>query len=55
MLSLFNVCTGDMNDPRLQALRMKRDGADEVKGQLQDILKELLQLGKKIMVVVMMI
>lgn len=29
------------------ALREKRDGADEVSGQLQDILKELLMLGKK--------
>jgi len=29
------------------ALREKRDGADEVSGQLQDILKELLMLGKQ--------
>ena len=28
-------------------MREKRDGADEVSGQLQDILKELLMLGKQ--------
>jgi hypothetical protein len=41
----FDQLIGDLNDPRLQALRLKRDGADEVKGQLNDVLKELLQLG----------
>ena len=48
----FDQLIGDLNDPRLQALRLKRDGADEVKGQLNDILKELLQLGRLVVVVV---
>ena len=42
----FDQLIGDMNDPRLQALRAERDGADEVRGQLNDVLKELLQLSR---------
>ena len=43
----FDQLIGDVNDPRLQALREERDGADEVRGQLNDIIKELLVLGRK--------
>ncbi len=43
----FDQLIGDMNDPRLQALREKRDGAEEVKGELRDIMTELYTLCKK--------
>jgi hypothetical protein len=43
----FDKLIGDMNDPRLQALREKREGAEEVRGQLNDVLSELLQLGRQ--------
>eukprot|EP01038_Epipyxis_sp_PR26KG_P008837 gene8837-11928_t len=43
----FDALIGDLNDPRLSALREKRDGAEEVRGQLKDILTDLLSLGKK--------
>ncbi|KAJ1422201.1 hypothetical protein B484DRAFT_452471 [Ochromonadaceae sp. CCMP2298] len=41
----FDQLIGDINDPRLTALREKRDGAQEVAGQLRDIIDELLVLG----------
>ena len=43
----FDRLIGDVNDPRLQALRADRDGAEEVSGQLTDVLKELITLGKQ--------
>lgn len=43
----FDQLIGDMNDPRLAALRVKRDGAAEVRGKLQDVLNELLEVGRK--------
>lgn len=43
----FDQLIGDVNDPRLQALREKRDGAEEVRGQLQDVINELLQLTRQ--------
>lgn len=43
----FDQLIGDVNDPRLQALREKRDGAEEVRGELKDILDELLRLSKQ--------
>jgi hypothetical protein len=43
----FDQLIGDMNDPRLQALREKRDGAEEVKGELRDIMTEMYTLCKK--------
>jgi hypothetical protein len=43
----FDQLIGDMNDPRLQALREKREGAEEVQGQLKDVITELLQLGRQ--------
>lgn len=43
----FDRLIGDINDPRLQALRQKRDGATEVDGKLQDLVVELLQLGNQ--------
>jgi len=43
----FDQLIGDLNDPRLQALRQKRDGAGEVRGQLQEVVSELLQIGRK--------
>ena len=43
----FDQLIGDLNDPRLAALREKRDGAEEVRGQLKDVLDELLSLGRK--------
>ena len=43
----FDRLIGDVNDPRLQALRAERDGAEEVSGQLTDVLKELITLGKQ--------
>lgn len=43
----FDQLIGDVNDPRLQALREERDGAEEVRGQLNDIINELLKLGQR--------
>ena len=43
----FDQLIGDVNDPRLQALREERDGAEEVRGQLNDIINELLSLGQR--------
>ena len=43
----FDQLIGDLNDPRLQALREKRDGAAAVEGVLQDIMTELLQLARE--------
>jgi len=43
----FDQLIGDVNDPRLAALREKRDGAAEVRGQLDEIITELLALGRK--------
>lgn len=43
----FDKLIGDVNDPRLQALREKRDGADEVEGGLDDVLSELIELSRK--------
>lgn len=43
----FDQLIGDINDPRLQALRDKTEGAEQVRGQLQDVLKELLSTCRK--------
>mmetsp|Transcript_13982 Transcript_13982/g.13496 ORF Transcript_13982/g.13496 Transcript_13982/m.13496 type:complete len:534 (+) Transcript_13982:949-2550(+) len=43
----FDSLIGDVNDPRLQALREERDGADEVTGELMIVLKDLLALSKE--------
>ena len=43
----FDQMIGDVDDPRLAALREEREGAQEVSGALQDNLRELLELGRK--------
>lgn len=43
----FDQLIGDMNDPRLQALREKRDGAEEVRGELREVIKDLLKLTRQ--------
>ena len=44
----FDVLINDVNDPRLAALREKnKEGQDEVRGQLKDIVAELLVLGRE--------
>lgn len=43
----FDQLIGDINDPRLEALRDKAATADRVKGQLRDVLGELLDLTRK--------
>jgi hypothetical protein len=37
----FDRLIGDVNDPRLQALRQKRDGAEEVVGDLKSLKGEI--------------
>lgn len=42
----FDQLIGDVNDPRLAALREKRQGALEVEGEVQEILQKLLTLAR---------
>jgi hypothetical protein len=43
----FDKLIDDIDDPRLAALREKRQGAEEVRGELKDILQELLGMCKE--------
>jgi hypothetical protein len=43
----FDKLIGDFDDPRLTALREKRDGAQEVEGELRAVIDELLALGQE--------
>eukprot|EP01041_Mallomonas_annulata_P009889 gene9889-20578_t len=44
----FDQLIGDVNDPRLEALReQEKEGKEQLQGELKDIVNELLLLGRK--------
>lgn len=43
----FDQLIGDVNDPRLAALRMERDGAESITGKITDFKTELIRLCNK--------